>query len=82
MPSMLSSFIVDRKHDDICGFGVPYFKCTQRIRIRIKVHSRSGAGGFASLSITAAAQPVNLKEIVASPYSLDTLDKVPLVFRN
>jgi hypothetical protein len=60
---------------------VPYFKCEQRIRIRIKVHSRSGAGGFASLSITAAAQPVNLKNIAASPYSLDALEKVPLVFR-
>lgn len=66
---------------DTCGFGVPYFKCMQRIRIRIKVHSRSGAGGFASLSITAAAQPVNLKSVVASPYSLDSLEKVPLVFR-
>jgi len=65
--------------EDTCGFGVPYFKCTQRIRIRIKVHSRSGAGGFASLSITAAAQPVNLKEVVASPFSLDTLEKVPHV---
>ena len=66
---------------DTCGFGVPFFKCEQRIRIRIKVHSRSGAGGFASLSITAAAQPVNLKSVVASPYSLDALENVPLIFR-
>ena len=67
---------------DTCRFGVPHFKCEQRIRVRIKVHSRSGAGGFASLSITAAAQPVNLKNIVASPYSLDALDKVPMVLRS
>jgi len=67
--------------DDVCGFGVPYFSCAQRIRIRIKVHSRSGAGGFASLSITAAAQPVNLNGLAASPYSLDSLDKVPMIFR-
>jgi hypothetical protein len=66
---------------DVCGFGVPYFSCAQRIRIRIKVHTRSGKGGFASLSITAAAQPVNLKSVVASPYSLDNLEKVPLVLK-
>src|SRR4030081_3302100 len=26
IPSMLSSFMVNKKHDDICGFGVPALK--------------------------------------------------------
>jgi len=65
---------------DTCDFGVPYFSCKQQIRIRIKVHTRSGAGGFASLSITAAAQPTNLKTLEPSPYSLDSLTKAPPIF--
>lgn len=62
---------------DTCDFGVPYFSCKQQIRIRIKVHTRSGAGGFASLSITAAAQPTNLKGLAPSVYSLDSNTKAP-----
>ena len=57
---------------DVCGFGVPYFECEQRIRIRIKVHSRN-LGSVAKLSVMAAAQPVNLKSLIASPFSLDGL---------
>jgi hypothetical protein len=62
---------------DVCMFGVPYFSCEQRVRIRIKVHTRCTGRGFASLSITAAAQPVSLKTLIASPYSLDALEKLP-----
>lgn len=64
---------------DVCGFGVPFFTCEQRIRIRCKVHKESDTHGFAALSVTAAAQPTkgNLKDLATSPYSLDTLEKMP-----
>lgn len=64
---------------DICGFGVPFFTCEQRIRIRCKVHKESDTHGFASLSVTAAAQPAkgNLKDLANSPYSLDAVEKMP-----
>ena len=63
---------------DTCNFGVPYFRCDQRIRIRIKVHS-SGVrqNKNAALSVTAAAQPVNIKTLSPSPYSLDSPSKLP-----
>jgi hypothetical protein len=63
---------------DTCNFGVPYFRCDQRIRIRIKVHS-SGVrqGKNAALSVTAAAQPVSIKELPPSPFSLDNSSKLP-----
>jgi hypothetical protein len=63
---------------DVCDFGVPAFVCDQQLRVRIKVHTRSTARGFASLSITAAAQPVSLSLLTASPYSLDSTGKLPL----
>lgn len=64
---------------DVCGFGVPAFVCDQQVRIRIKVHGRCTARGFASLSIMAAAQPVSLPGLTASPYSLDSACRLPLL---
>jgi len=63
--------------EDTCDFGVPYFTCPQRIRIRLKVHTRSNKKGNMCLSVMAAAQPVKLKDLVASKYSLDTAAKLP-----
>jgi hypothetical protein len=63
--------------EDVCEFGVPLFKCEQRIRIRLKVHATKTAKGHASLSVTAAAQPVNLKKLESSPFSLDSAEKLP-----
>ena len=63
--------------EDTCEFGVPYFECPQRIRIRLKVHTRSNKKGNMSLSVMAAAQPVKLKDLTASKYSLDTAAKLP-----
>jgi hypothetical protein len=64
---------------DVCEFGVPLFQCEQRIRIRCKVHSEKDSRGFASLSVTAAAQPKNskIKDLLDSPYSLDSAAKMP-----
>ena len=66
---------------DVCGFGVPLFTCKQQIRIRIKVHSRGLEKGKAALSVTAAAQPIKLKDLAPSPYSLDNADKMPVVLK-
>jgi len=63
--------------EDVCGFNVPYFTCAQRIRIRTKIHATCNAAGYASLTVTAAAQPVCLKDLVPSPFSLDTASLLP-----
>jgi hypothetical protein len=63
--------------NDICGFGVPYFECPQQIRIRMKVHHSDGGDGYMRLSVMAAAQPVDLKKLVASPLSLDSIEMLP-----
>jgi hypothetical protein len=63
--------------EDICNFGVPEFIIDQQIRIRTKVHSRKTANGFASLSVMAACQPKNIKQLVKSPYSLDDINLLP-----
>jgi len=63
--------------EDTCDFGVPYFECPQRIRIRLKVHTRSNKKGHMCLSVMAAAQPVKLKDLIASKFSLDAAAKLP-----
>ena len=63
--------------EDTCDFGVPYFECPQRIRIRLKVHTRKNKKGNMCLSVMAAAQPVKLKDLKASGFSLDTAAKLP-----
>lgn len=62
---------------DICKFGVPFFECEQRIRIRIKVHTRSNAKGFCKLSVMLSIQPVHAKKLPHSPYSLDDSSCIP-----
>jgi hypothetical protein len=63
--------------EDTCDFGVPYFECPQRVRIRLKVHTRSNKKGHMCLSVMAAAQPTKLKDLVASKFSLDAAPKLP-----
>ena len=63
--------------EDTCDFGVPYFECPQRVRIRLKVHTRSNKKGHMCLSVMAAAQPTKLKDLKASTYSLDAVAKLP-----
>jgi hypothetical protein len=62
---------------DVCGFGVPLFECDQQMRIRTKIHGRQNTKGFCSLSVTMACQPKQIKDLSASPYSLDCVDKLP-----
>lgn len=63
--------------EDICGFNVPEFICPQHIRLRTKIHTRKNNKGFCNLSITISCKPVNIKEIIESPYSIDSIDKLP-----
>jgi len=63
--------------EDIFNLGVPKFSVKQRMRVRVKIHSRSDNNGYAQLSVTAAFQPTNLRSLEKSPYSLDNKDKLP-----
>jgi hypothetical protein len=62
---------------DVCDFGVPKFVCEQRLRIRIKVHSKKTC----SLSVTISAQPKNITDLPLSPYSLDDPNRLPKCLR-
>ena len=64
--------------DDVFNLGVPKFEIKQRMRVRVKVHSRSNNNGYAQLSVTGAFQPININQLMKSPYSLDNMDKLPL----
>lgn len=59
--------------EDVCDFKVPEFKTPQRIRVRIKVHSRTKS----QLSVTAACQPTDIRKLSKSPFSLDDMGKLP-----
>lgn len=63
---------------DICGFNVPEFICEQQLRIRTKIHKKSDAKGFCKLSVTIACKPKNIKSIIPSQYSLDSIQKLPV----
>ena len=69
---------------DICGFNVPEFNIKQRMRIRIKVHTRKNKRGYCKLSVTAACQPNNIKTLDKSQYTLDHINKLPinLIYNN
>lgn len=67
--------------NDICNFDVPEFICDQRLRIRIKIHTRKNNNGFCKLSVTIACQPVNIKKLVPSKYSLDDKMRLPPTLR-
>jgi len=59
--------------EDPLELKVPEFKLKQRIRIRAKVHSKTNS----QLSVTAAFQPVNIKQLKPSIYSLDDKTRIP-----
>jgi hypothetical protein len=67
---------------DVCKFNVPLFAVEQRLRIRTKVHAVKNKNGFCSLSVTAACQPKNIKLLTQSPFSLDNINKLPIIFAN
>lgn len=63
--------------EDTCNFNVPIFEIKQVLRIRTKVHSANDKDGFCKLSVTASCQPINIRELEPSPYSIDNIDKLP-----
>jgi hypothetical protein len=58
--------------EDVCGFGVPMFSCSQRMRVRCKRHGRRccESDNYVPSSITASLRPV-FKTLRPSPLSLD-----------
>jgi hypothetical protein len=63
--------------DDICNFCVPEVRVKTKLRVRTKVHSRTGKKGkFTQLSVMASYCPVN-STFASSPYSLDDILKLP-----
>lgn len=66
---------------DTCSFGVPYFQCPQRLRIRIKIHkTRVSYGknkGKMIASVIVSPQPVLPYQLEKSPYSLDNIHCLP-----
>ena len=66
---------------DECDFGVPKFICEQRFRFRTKIHKRVNSKGFCNLSITVAAQPININSLICSPYSLDDPSRLPPILQ-
>jgi hypothetical protein len=63
---------------DICNFGVPSFLCKQEIRIRTKIHKREDMNGFCRLSVIVSCKPKNMQFIPYSPFSLDSISRLPL----
>lgn len=62
---------------DICGFGVPYFRCQSHLRIRCKRHGRKCpiTGKDIPTSVMASFWVTKPPEV--SPYSLDDVSKLP-----
>lgn len=63
--------------DDVFNLGVPKLNIKQRMRVRVKVHTSSDKNGYAHLSVTAAFQPMSLKDMKKSMYSLDDVNRLP-----
>lgn len=63
--------------EDVCGFGVPFFECNQYIRVRCKRHGkRDHTGKHVPSSVMMSFRP-QLKTLAKSPYSLDSLSRIP-----
>jgi len=60
--------------EDPLEWGVPEFKVEQRMRIRAKDH---GSRASTRYSVTAAFQPLNIKALVPSEYSIDDRTRLP-----
>lgn len=64
---------------DVCGFGVPYFRCTHYLRFRVKVHERRmKATGLCRMSTVASCRTDTNGLLEASPYTLDGTEGKPL----
>lgn len=64
--------------NDICNFNVPEFIIDQQLRIRTKIHSSKDKNGFCSISVIASCQPIDIKKLEKSHYSLDCTEQLPL----
>jgi len=74
----ISDYGLYRLDEDICNFNVPLFRIKQHMRIRIKVHSTGNEKKCCKLSIMASCQPIDIKTLEKSPYTLDDKERLPL----
>ncbi len=51
---------------DVCNFGVPYFKCPQKLMIKVKVHKKKNNKGFLEASVIATPVPIMIDQLPAS----------------
>lgn len=67
--------------EDVCHFGVPYFECEQRLRIRIKIHkaciSYGKNKGKMIASVIVSPQPRDIRVLEKSPFTLDHKMGIP-----
>ncbi len=63
---------------DVCGFGVPVFSCSQRLRIRCKRHGKKCiiTGNHVPSSVMASFRPI-LSTLGKSAISLDNIESAP-----
>lgn len=64
---------------DVCGFGVPYFKCPTFLRIRCKRHGKKCPVTGKDIPTSVMASFWVSKNPVPSPYSLDDHTKLPSI---
>lgn len=63
--------------EDVCNFGVPYFKCPTYLRIRCKRHGKKCAITGKDIPSSVMASFWVSKPPVQSPFSLDDISKLP-----
>ena len=73
----ISEYGLYRLGDDICGFNVPLFQISQKMRIRIKIHQRKNKLGFCVMSVIASCLPNDISLLQVSPYTLDNKERLP-----
>lgn len=64
--------------NDICNFNVPEFLIEQQLRIRTKIHTKENQQGYCNLSVIASCQPINIRKLKKSNYSLDDIKLLPI----
>jgi hypothetical protein len=68
--------------EDVCNFGVPYFRCPTYLRIRCKRHGKKCAVTGKDIPTSVMASFWISKPPAKSPFSLDEPAKLPEVLRS
>lgn len=70
--------------NDICNFGVSEYSCDQKLRVRVKIHTKKDKNGFCKMSVVVSCMPKDISQIEKSKYSLDDKIRLPsnLIYLN